>query len=183
MSPEPLRVPGRPISVRALALGRRAPVQALVERARELGEARGRAGHGVRRREEALQALQQACERLDAFRESARADLARSAAELGVEIARRLLRSELARDAISLEAVVREALGAAATDRARCVVHLNPADLAVLGDCRLRAGTELRPDVEVARGDVHVETSLGLLVRELDGALDAIAERLREELA
>lgn len=183
MSPEPLRVAGRPVRVRTLELGPRTSLEALLQRARELGFARGQAQGAAGQREQALRALDAACERLDAFREQARADLARTAAELAVEIARRLLRCELARGSVDLERLVRETLQAASTERGRCVVHLNPADHAALRERPFRAGTELCADVEVARGDVHVETALGLLVRELDGALDSLAERLAEELS
>jgi flagellar biosynthesis/type III secretory pathway protein FliH len=48
---------------------------------------------------------------------------------------------------------------------------------------RFRAGTELEPDDAVARGDVHVETPHGLLVRETSEALRSIHERLLGELS
>ena len=41
---------------------------------------------------------------------------------------------------------------------------------------------KLEPDTDVARGDVHVTTPRGLLVRELDEALEAIHENLLGEV-
>jgi flagellar biosynthesis/type III secretory pathway protein FliH len=107
---------------------------------------------------------------------SRRRGLARgTAAELALEIARTLLRTELARGNYDLERLVRETLGEASVGRSPCVVHLHPADHARLADLRFRSGTRLEPDEGVSRGDVHVETPPGLLVRDVDGALDAIA--------
>jgi len=58
---------------------------------------------------------------------------------------------------------------------------LNPADHARLADIRFRTGTTIQADDGVPRGDVHVETSLGIMVRETMGSLDAIEKRLLEE--
>ncbi len=148
--------------------------ECLLERARAEGERRGRAGAAL--------ALERAVERIQALEVEARPVLARTAAELAVEITRTLLRTELPQGRYDLERIVRETLGEAAVGRSPCVVHLNPVDHARLAEVTFRSGTRLEPDQGVARGDVHVETSLGLLVRDLDGSLEAIAKRLREEL-
>jgi flagellar biosynthesis/type III secretory pathway protein FliH len=145
--------------------------------------ARSRAEHELHGREAAGACLDAAVLRLAAVEEEVRGALARTAAELALEIARTLLRTELARGNYDLERIVRETLGEASVGRSACVVHLHPADHAHLADVRFRSGTRLEPDEGVGRGDVHVETSLGLLVRDLDGALEAIGKRLREELA
>ena len=147
----------------------------LLARARAEGERAARAAAGT--------CLDVAVERLIAFEEEARLSLARTAAELALEIARTLLRTELARGSYDLERIVRETLSEASVGRSACVVHLHPADHARLADVRFRSGTRLEPDEGVARGDVHVETSLGLLVRDLDGALESIGKRLQEDLA
>ena len=63
-----------------------------------------------------------------------------------------------------------------------CVVHLHPEDARKLESVPFRSGTRIQADIGVSRGSVHVETPMGLMVRELDSALDAIAERVREEL-
>lgn len=182
MSAERLRVAGRPLAVRSLELGQRTPAQALADHARAVGEELGARARAADERDSATRALERAAERLDAFRAEAEASLSRTATELAIAIARRLLRSELSRGNVDLERVVRETLAAASSERGACVVHLNPADLAALEGVEFRAGTRLCADVEVARGDVHVETALGLIVRELDGALESIAGELREQL-
>jgi len=149
---------------------------------RELLLARERAA-GVREGEErAAAVLDAAVERLTALEQEAGAALARNATELAIEIARTLLRTELTRGNYDIERIVRETLSEAATGRAPCVVHLHPADHARLSATRFRSGTRLEPDEGVASGDVHVETSLGLMVRDIDAALEAIKKRLQEEL-
>jgi flagellar biosynthesis/type III secretory pathway protein FliH len=153
------------------------------EEARELLLARARAEGERAGREAAGTSLDAAVLRLNAIEEELRGSLARTAAELALEIARTLLRTELARGNYDLEGIVRETLGEASVGRSACVVHLHPADHARLADVRFRSGTRLEPDEGVARGDVHVETSLGLMVRDLDGALESIGKRLREDLS
>ena len=175
MSRDELELDAAPAGAELLAHGSSAVREALLARARAEGERRGRAA--------AAALLDEAVTRLAAFEDDARAALARAAAELALEIARTLLRKELPKEDYDLERIVRETRGEAAVGRAPCVVHLNPADHARLAEVRFRSGTRLEPDPGVARGDVHVETALGLLVRDLDGALEAIGKRLQEELA
>ena len=157
-----------------LAHGAEAVLATRLERARAEGERRGRAA--------AAAALDRAVERLAGVEEEARAALAHTAVELALEIARTLLRTELARGTYDIERIVRETLGEAAVGRSPCVVHLNPVDHARLAEASFRSGTRLEPDPGVGRGDVHVETALGLLVRDVDRALESIEKRLREEL-
>jgi len=174
LSRERVTLEAEPSGARLLAQGPGAVREALLARARAEGERRGRAV--------AAELFDQAVARVRTSEDESRAALARTAAELALEIARTLLRSELARGHYDLERIVRETLGEAAVGRAPCVVHLHPADHARLASVRFRSGTTLAPDEGVARGDVHVETSLGLLVRDLDGALESIGKRLADEL-
>ncbi|MEQ1895331.1 MAG: FliH/SctL family protein [Planctomycetota bacterium] len=176
MSPERLAIEldAAPGALRVLASGAAAVDDARLERALAEGERRGRAQAGA--------PLEAAIERLQAFEQEARAALATTAVELGVEIARTLLRGEIQRDRHDIERIVRTTLAEAATGRAPCVVHLHPADHARLAETKFRSGTRIEPDVGVAKGDVHVETSLGVLVRDVDDALAAVARRLKEEL-
>jgi len=175
LSREELTVDSPVVEARLLAHGRAAIDQHLLARAQAAGERLGRESAGA--------CLDAAVVRLAVVEEESRAALARTAAELALEIARTLLRTELARGNYDLERIVRETLGEASVGRSACVVHLHPADHARLADVRFRSGTRLEPDEGVARGDVHVETMLGLLVRDMDGALEAIGKRLQEELA
>jgi flagellar biosynthesis/type III secretory pathway protein FliH len=152
------------------------------EEVRELERERARSSGERQGLERSAELLDRAVAELEAFAEGARASLARTAVELALEIARVLLRREIARGNYDLERIVRETLGAAAVGRGPCVVHLNPEDHERLSGARFRSGTRLERDEGVARGDVHVETSLGLLARDVDAALEAIGTRLSEEL-
>jgi flagellar biosynthesis/type III secretory pathway protein FliH len=175
LSREKLALAAEPSGAALLAHGVDALEELLRARARAEGERAGRAAAG--------ELLERAVERLRVQESESRAALARAAAELALEIARTLLRREIGQGHYDLEKIVRETLAEAATGRNPCVVHLNPLDHARLTEVRFRSGTRLEPDEGVARGDVHVETSLGLLVRDVDGALESIAKRLQEELA
>jgi len=155
------------------ALDRR--IQAAVQSGVSIGRAQDR--------DRAARALDEACERLDKARESAATQIAKTAVELAVEIARTIVRSEIDSGRMGLEVMVREALHASGVGRAACVVHLHPMDAAALADVKFRAGTEIEPDEAVQRGDVHVSTPQGLLVREVHDALRAVRERLLAELA
>jgi len=176
LSRERIALEAPAVSARVLAHGVASVEGALLERAfaagREQGLAEGLAQAG--------DGLDRAAARLSALEEEARAALARTASELAVEIARVLLRVEIARENYDLEKLVRESLAESGVGRGACVVHLHPADHARLASVRFRSGTTLAPDEGVARGDVHVETPLGLLVRDVDGALEIIGRRLQE---
>ena len=175
MSRERLGLTAPVRGARLLAHGEESVRARLLQRARAEGERAGR--------EAAARELEAVVEAIQGQAEEARAGLASAATELGLEIARTLLRAELRRDGHAIEKIVRETLSEAAVGRAPCVVHLHPADHARLAEVRFRSGTRLEPDEGVARGGVHVETALGLFVRDLDAALDAIEKRLKEELA
>jgi len=161
--------------VEVLASGSAASEAACLAHARAAGERAGRAEAGA--------ALDAAVEHLRVLEEEARTRLAENAVALGIEIARTLLRGEIQRDRHDIERLVRGTLAEAATGRAPCVVHLHPSDHARLATTKFRSGTRIEPDVGVAKGDVHVETSLGLLVRDVDDLLAAVARRLKEDLA
>jgi hypothetical protein len=76
---------------------------------------------------------------------------------------------------------VRETLSASGVERGPCVVHLHPEDAARLSEVRFRSGTRIEADEGVARGDVQVSTPQGLLVRDLEDCLGAIAAGLHGE--
>lgn len=182
MSPERIRLDGPIDGVRLLELSGDDPLEAVVQRAWERGRARGVREGAEQARDEALATLERAVERVEAAREQALASLSRTAVELAVEIARSLLRHEVREDRYDLERIVRQTLEEAGVGRGPCVVHLNPLDVERLKDVRFRTGTTIQADEGVARSDVHVETSLGLMVRETMGALEEIEKRLQEEL-
>ena len=150
-------------------------VQRRCDAARAEGESRAR--------DFAAKALDEACARLDAAREVAATKLARSAVELAVEIARVLVRRDIDTGRHDIQAMVRESLAASGVGRGTCVVHLHPLDAETLSEIGFRSGTTIEADEAVARGDVHVSTPHGLLVREVPEALRAIHDRLLAESA
>jgi flagellar biosynthesis/type III secretory pathway protein FliH len=139
------------------------------------GEARAIAG--------AARALEAAVEAFAAAAVEREQALARDAIELALVVARRILRKEVDAGRYDIERIVRETLAASGAGRGACVVHLHPDDLAALQGVPFRAGTELQADHEVARGEVHVTTARGTIVRDIDAALASIATRLAEEAA
>lgn len=180
--PAALRLERPPAAARLLAGDLRALLAARVaERERDAREAGRREGEQAAHAAAAA-ALSAAAERLDASREGALDDLAHTAVDLAVEIARCLLRVELPAGRYDLEGMVREALSFSGVQRGPCVVHLNPADARRLEGVAFRAGTRVEPDEGVSPGSVHVTTPQGLLVRDLDEALRSIRERLHEEV-
>ena len=128
-------------------------------------------------------ALEQAGEDLNVARESAEANLATDAVNLAVEIARQLLRVEISERNYGLEEIVRSTLAASEIKRGRCVVRLNPEDVAALEGVKFRDETEIAADPDVAAGTVTLETPKGLLVREPEAVLEDIREQLLQDLA
>jgi flagellar biosynthesis/type III secretory pathway protein FliH len=154
-------------------------VDARVARAFAAGIAEGER----RAQERAVVRLDLASAQLDHAREQAAAQTAQLVAPIVIEIARIVLHSEIAAGHFDIERVVRDTLAQSGVGRGRCTVHLHPVDAAALANVRFRADTHIEPDDSVARGDVHVTTPHGLLVREVDEILRAIASRLRAEAA
>jgi len=130
----------------------------------------------------AVAALEAAGEQIAAAIDRAEESLSSDAIELGVEIARQVLKVEIAAGNYDLERLVRSTLGASDVKRGRCVVFMNPEDLEMVDGISFRKETELRGDASVPRGSVHVETPRGLLVRDPNAALEEIREQLLEDL-
>lgn len=98
--------------------------------------------------------------------------MARGVLELACELARQVLRQELAVNPEALRSVIREALGLLATENKSALVRLNPADLEVLEEA-VRAefsslSLTLIADASLTRGGCVVE-SAGTVV---DGTLE-----------
>ena len=128
-------------------------------------------------------ALEAAMAALEEKVERAEKELAHHAIELGVEIARALVRVRVESGDYDLERVVRGALSDSGVGRGDVTVHLNPGDHATLEQSAFRTGTKLEVDPTLPRGDVHLSTPRGLLVRDIEGALESIREQLLEDLA
>lgn len=153
------------------------------EEARAAAFEEGRAAGRAEQQAELGTALERLFGELEELHEAALARLASDAAGLAVEIARELVRGEIRAQRHDIERIVRETLAASGTGRGACVVHLNPRDAQRLERVHFRARTQIESDPAVPEGDVHVTTPQGLLVRDLEHALDALCERLRQELA
>lgn len=130
----------------------------------------------------AAAALEAAGDRITEAIDRAEESLSTDAIELGVEIARQILKVEIAASNYDLERLVRSTLGASDVKRGHCVVFLNPDDIEMIDGVTFRKETELRSDASVPRGSVHVETPRGLLVRDPNAALEEIREQLLEDL-
>ena len=152
------------------------------ERRDELARAAGYREGYAQATQEAAQALERAAQRLDEAGDAAREEIAKMVVELSMEVAKSMLAVEIDEGRYDIEKIVREALSWSGVGRGACTVHLNPEDLARIQGIPFRSGTEFEADAEVARGDVHVTTPRGLLVRELDEAIESVHDRLLEDL-
>ena len=153
-------------------------VAKLLDRAKQTGVRIGRAEAF----ETAALALENAGERFDQVGQVARTQVAQDSVRLALAITRQLLRVEVESERYDLEAVVRDALEQSGTGRRNCTVHLNPKDIERLQDVTFRTGTELEGDPAVAIGNVHITTPDGLLVRDLDRAVETIGQRIFGDL-
>ena len=161
-----------------LPLEGREPLAGLLAQA----EARGRIQGHAQACEEGASLLATAAAAFEARQESLVAEAAQSALELGLVVAKELVLRDVSLGSHDVEAIVRSALVAAGAGRAACVVHLNPEDATSLADVKFRAGTTVESDPGVRRGDVQLQTPMGLMVREMDETLRDLSLRLREEL-
>jgi flagellar biosynthesis/type III secretory pathway protein FliH len=127
--------------------------------------------------------LVSAIEALETQRESCLADVASGAVELGLGIARSLVRSELANDRHDIEAIVRDVLAVTSDGRTTTVIRVSESDAARLKDVKFRAATEVVADESVSTGSARVETPQGVLVRDIDESLRAISARLTEQVS
>jgi len=160
----------------------RPSAEVLLQRARERGFDEGLAAGSLRAANGAAARLDEASRVLEERADELRDAAARTSIELALVIARELVGHEIATGTQDLERIVRDVLSAAGAGRGACTVHLNPVDAAVLADVPFRSGTRIEADPGVRRGDVHVETALGVMVREVDDALATLSARLRQEL-
>ncbi|MBI5362998.1 MAG: hypothetical protein HZA53_07445 [Planctomycetes bacterium] len=132
--------------------------------------------------EDAAGALNRASEKLEEACARLVPDLASSAVDLAVEIARSIVRAEIAQNHHDIEKIVRETLAASGVGRGACVVHVSPLDAERLKPIGFRSGTKIEADPEVPAGDVHVTTPHGVLVRDQDEVLAAIRTRIHGEM-
>lgn len=172
-----VQVDSAPIALRVVDA---AEVRARAE-AEARGYARGLAEGESRSLPRLLQRIDAAVEELREARELSDRAVVEDTTRLALAIAREIVRTEVDAGRYDIERIVRESLAASGAGRAACVVHLNPADVERLAGVAFRAATRLESDPEVPTGDVHVSTSRGTLVRDVDAALANLAERFQEE--
>ena len=133
--------------------------------------------------EGAAAALEAATDSLKASREECLAEVTGVAVELGLGIARRLVRTELAAERHDIEAIVRDVLTATKDGRTTTKIYVAPEDATRLSEVTFRAATEVVSDEGVSIGSVRVETPQGVLVRDIDGSMRSITDRLSKEVA
>lgn len=133
----------------------------------------------------ALPALKSAAEALQAERDRWLIRWEQTAVRVGVAIAGKLLKTQIAARPELATGMIAEALRLAA-GQPRIVLHLNPDDLAAWGDQGPRivesltscADSILTPDPQIARGGCRIETIHG----EIDARVETMLERLANEL-
>ncbi len=107
--------------------------------------------------------------------------------ELARLLAERLLGESLRLAPEQVVALARQALAEARGAR-RIVVVAHPADAAILADSLLTLGLDpntalVRPDAARRRGNLRIETEIGVLDAELAPQLERLSLKLRETLA
>jgi flagellar assembly protein FliH len=172
-----IEIPGAPERVRVVD----AAESAACAEAEKRGHARGVAEGEARAMSGAVLRLDDAAVELVRAREHTDRAVAEDAAKLALLIAREIVRREIDERRYDIERIVRDALQASGAGRAECVVHLHADDVKRLEGIAFRSATRLEADPEISRGDVHVSTPRGVVVRDLDAALAAVAERLKED--
>lgn len=152
----------------------------IARQANELAETRLRG-----QLETALPALKSAAESLQAERDRWLIRWEQTAVRVGVAIAEKLLKSQIATRAELSSGMIADALRLAA-GQPRITVNLHPDDLAAWGDQGPRivesltacADSTLIPDPRVSRGGCRIETTHG----EIDARVETMLERLADEL-
>jgi len=132
---------------------------------------------------DAAASLEAAADALEASREECLQEVTSLAVELGVGIARRLVRAELAAERHDIEAIVRDVLASTSSGRTTTKIYVSPEDAARLSEVTFRAATEVVSDESVSTGSVRVETPQGVLVRDIDECMQSVAARLSKEVS
>jgi len=133
----------------------------------------------------ALPAVRAAAEALQAERDRWLIRWEQTAVRVGVAIAEKLIRSQIAVRPELASGMIADALRLAA-GQPRLTIHLHPEDLAAWGDRGSRivesltacADSTLVPDALIARGGCRIETQHG----EIDARVETMIERLAQEL-
>ncbi len=130
-----------------------------------------------------VKALDKAIAQLEQRAGEASKELGQISVELGVEIARALVQVQIEAGDYDLERILRSTLADSGIGRGDVVVHVNPEDHATIEAAGFRSGTTFAVDPSLPRGDVHLATPRGLLVRDVEDILSTVREQLLEDLA
>ncbi|MFT7670488.1 MAG: flagellar biosynthesis/type III secretory pathway protein FliH [Planctomycetota bacterium] len=126
------------------------------------------------------QATQNALVKFDESRLTMLDELADCAAKLASEVAEVLLYKEIGEGNYDIVAIVRDTLASSFNAQGIATIHVNPVDQVALESTSFRSGTTIQADPGVRRGNVHIDTNHGLLVRDMDDCLEAVRLKLRE---
>jgi flagellar biosynthesis/type III secretory pathway protein FliH len=177
-----LELTRRPSAIRAVP-GTLASYEREQRELREAGlQSAARAAGLAEAQSTSAQAIERAASELDAARAGLADSLAETAAALAVQMLQELLRVELVAQNYDIVEIVRSTIREAGNSPGAMIIHVHPEDAAALADTPLRTGTQVQPDPTIRRGDVHVQTPQGLLVRELDECVASIRERILAEV-
>ena len=130
----------------------------------------------------AAASLEAAVNALEKNREECISEVTEVAVELGLGIARRLVRTELAAERHDIEAIVRDVLASTGDGRTTTKIYVSPEDAKSLEEVTFRAATEVVADGAIPTGSVRVETPQGVLVRDIDECMREVATRLTKEV-
>lgn len=168
-----LRIPTPPVGVR------------IVESSLEVDDAAERAARqeaAIAAAEDAARVLDAATASLEETRQEALDAVAETSVRLALDIVQELLRTEITAGNYDIAAITRETLAATSNAPGLTEIHVNPHDADLLSKMAFRSGTTVEADPSVRRGDVHVQTGQGLLVREIDACARTIRERILAEV-
>lgn len=174
LSPEKLLLPHRPKSVRLFEGDLNDLLEIEIARAYERGREDALAG--------SCTIMGEAADRIDAARVEATREISAFATRFAASIAKHLIHIEIEQGNHAIEKMIRETLAESGVGRGKCVVHVHPEDARSLESVTFRNQTEIEADPDVARGSVHVSTTDGLLVRDVDACIQLAAERIHEDL-
>jgi flagellar biosynthesis/type III secretory pathway protein FliH len=126
--------------------------------------------------------IAQAATRIDEARVEATREISSFATRFAASIAKHLLHIKIDEGQHEIEKMIREILAESGVGRGQCVVHVHPDDAQALSEVGFRKLTSIESDPEVPRGSIHVTTSEGLLVRDVDVCIQQAAERMHADL-
>lgn len=122
----------------------------------------------------------------DAEFEAMEQQLATSVTRVAVQLARQVVRSELAARPELVARVAQEAIGAVLTSAREVVVHVHPQDLPLVAqgaaDAIAARGARLVAQPSLERGGCHIETEVGTVDARIDARWDQATQAFAADL-